>query len=211
MKVDTIVTERSWGATPDRDKAKDNGRDNRAFSRIRIAQPAEEEDLVRICRQLHEENGSKYFSLSEAKVRANLQRAFNKQRAMIPVIGDPGKIEAIAYLSIEQFAWSDDWHISEWFNYVLPEHRQSRHARELLIWERNAAENLKCILWIGVTSEVRLAAKLRLYRRVFGNKLTMANGRPIPRDFDFDIDHFLLSCGCGGCYFVYKPQSMLSS
>ena len=208
MKVDVTVTEFKY-APPSRDKAVDNGKDNREFSRIRIAEADEEEDLLRICKQLHVENGSRYFTLSEAKVRANLQRAFNKQLAMIPVIGRKGAIEAMAYLSIEQFAWSDDWHISEWFNYVLPAHRKSQHAKELLIWERNASESTKRILWIGVTSEFKLAAKLRLYRRIFGQALSTPDGRPVPKGFD--IDYFLLSCGCAGGYFVYKPKSMLSS
>src|SRR5260370_367856 len=83
----------------------------------------------------------------------NLRRAFNKQLAMVPVIGRKGAIEAAAYVSIEQFAWSDDWHISEWFNYVLPDFRKSRHAQALLIWERDASENMKKVLWIGVTTE----------------------------------------------------------
>jgi len=213
MKVDVTVTELKY-APSSAHKADYNGRDNREFSRIRIAEADEEEDLVKICTQLHAENGSKYFALSEARVRANLRRAFNKQLAMVPVIGRKGAIEAAAYVSIEQFAWSDDWHISEWFNYVLPDFRKSRHAQALLVWERDASENMKKVLWIGVTTEFKLAAKLRLYRRVFGEKL-LIGGRPPDRLYSaegkrlvIDIDHILASSGCAGCYFVYKPRSM---
>lgn len=189
-----------------------NGKDNHAFAQVRVAQADEEDDIYRLCIELHKENGNKYFSLSEYKVRKNLERAFTGKLAMVPCIGPKRRIEALGYVSIEQFAWSDDWHISEWFNYVLPERRQSRNARTLLEWERGASESLKLLLWIGVTSEEKLAAKLRLYRRVFGNDLIKL-GYNLKKDMPsgFDIDRYLLSCGVSGCYFVYKPKSLYSA
>jgi hypothetical protein len=173
---------------------------NHTPSVIRIAGGDEEEDIFRLCRELHKENG-KYFRFSEEKVRANLRRAFNKQRAMIPVIGPKGGIEALGYVSIEQFAWSDDWHLSEWFNFVLPDFRKSQHAKSLLVWEKDAADQMGIVLFIGVVSDVRLAAKLRLYRRIFS-----ADAAPKEVPPGKDIDNFLTSCGCAGGYFVYKPK-----
>jgi hypothetical protein len=120
------------------------------------------------------------------------------------VIGAPGAIEAIGYVSIEQFAWSDDWHLSEWFNYVLPDFRRSQHAKALLQWEKDAADQMGVVLWIGVVSEVRLAAKLRLYRRIFGN------GTVPKMPAGVDVDAFLSSCGCAGAYFVYEPKTRYS-
>jgi hypothetical protein len=189
---------------------------NKDLSVIRIATAEEEDDIFRICKMLHEENGY-YFSFSADKVRANLQRAFRKDRAMIPVIGPPGRIEAIGYVSIEQFAWSDDWHLSEWFNYVLPPYRNSQHAKALLIWEKGAADRMGIVLYIGVVTNARLAAKLRLYRRIFGANTIKVNGRPFDSLYDatgkrikFDLDDFLTNCGVAGAYFVYKPPKLYS-
>jgi len=170
---------------------------------VRIATGDEEEDIVRICKELHAENGQ-YFKLSEAKVRANLARAFNKKGAMLPAIGPPGRIEALGYVSIEQFAWSDDWHLSEWFNYVLPDYRRSQHAKALLQWEKDAADMMGVVLWIGVVSDIRLAAKLRLYRRIFGT------GPVHKMPPGVDVDNFLSACGCAGAYFVYEPKTRYS-
>lgn len=172
---------------------------NAAPSRIRIAERDEEEDLVRICRQLHEENG-RYFSFSEKRVREQLARCFNKQRAMIPTIGEKGAIEALGFVSIEQFTWSDDWHLSEYFNYVLPEYRRSQHAKALLKWEKDAADQMGIVLFIGVVSETRLAAKMRLYRRIFGKEsvVKMPPG--------LDVDGLLAASGVAGAYFVYEPK-----
>lgn len=173
---------------------------NHQPSVIRIATGDEEEDIFRLCRELHNENGY-YFAFSEHKVRENLRRAFNKQRAMIPVIGPKGAIEALGYVSIEQFAWSDDWHLSEWFNYVLPDFRRSQHAKSLLQWEKGAADQMGIVLFIGVVSDVRLAAKLRLYRRILGAEA--ASSDPPGKN----VDQFLRACGCAGGYFLYKPRS----
>lgn len=189
-----------------------NKKDNHTFAQVRIAQPDEEDDIYRLCVELHKENGSAYFTLSERKVRQNLERAFTGKLAMLPCIGPKRRIEALGYISIEQFAWSDTWHLSEWFNYVLPEYRKSRNAKTLLEWEKGAADSCKLLLWIGVTSENRLAAKLRLYRRVFGSDLIpLSPGIKKAMSLGFDIDSFMLSCGVAGCYFVYKPKSLYSA
>jgi hypothetical protein len=176
---------------------------NHQPSVIRIATGDEEEDIFRLCRELHNENGY-YFKFSESKVRENLRRAFNKQRAMIPVIGPKGAIEALGYVSIEQFSWSDDWHLSEWFNYVLPDFRRSQHAKTLLQWEKGAADQMGIVLFIGVVSEIRLAAKLRLYRRILGAQEESAG--PSGKD----VDKFLRACGCAGGYFIYRPKTLYS-
>jgi hypothetical protein len=194
------VTERKYA---------ENRKDNHDFSPIRIATGDEMDDIFRICKELHTENGQDYFSFSPDKVKKNLERAFNKERAMVPCIGPKGRIEALGYVSIEQFAWSDDWHISEWFNYVLPDFRKSQHAKALLTWEKNAADSMGVVLFIGVVSNVRLAAKLRLYRRVFGEGLGTAVDKRCAQA-GLDIDKFLLSCGCAGGYFVYKPKILYS-
>ncbi len=177
---------------------------NRTPSVIRIATGDEEEDIVRICKELHAENG-KFFAASDEKIRFNLARAFNKKGAMLPAIGPKGAIEALGYVSIEQFAWSDDWHLSEWFNYVKPDFRKSQHAKALLRWEMGASDQMGIPLWVGVVSDIRLAAKLRLYRRVFG-----VAALPFKLPAGVDLDAFLASCGCAGAYFCYEPKTRYS-
>ena len=180
---------------------------DQSASPIRIATGDEMDDIFEICKDLHAENGTQYFSFSPDKVKSQLERAFTGKLAMIPCIGPPGRIEALGYVSIEQFAWSDDWHISEWFNYVLPDFRKSRHAISLLTWEKNAADRFGVVLFIGVVSNVRLGAKLRLYRRVFGGGIGAADSKRL-QAMGFDVDKFLLACGCAGGYFAYKPKTL---
>jgi GNAT superfamily N-acetyltransferase len=139
---------------------------NHQPSVIRIAQRSEEAELIEVCRELWEENG--LFSFSEDKVRAILQRSFDKNLAMVGVIGAPGKIEACACLLITQFYYSDDWHIEELWNYVRPPYRRSEHARAMVEWAKEMSDRLGIKLVMGVVSEDRLIAKIRLYRRFFG-------------------------------------------
>lgn len=170
--------------TPSVPQSKKAGRirHNHAPSVIRIAQPDEEENLVEICRELWEENG--LFSFSEDKVRAILHRSFDKNLAMVGVIGPPGKIEACACLLITQFYYSEDWHIEELWNFVRAPYRRSEHARSMVEWAQGMADRLGIRLVMGVVSNDRTVAKIRLYRRFFGE---------VP----------------AGAYFAYTPKNLL--
>ena len=49
--------------------------------RVRIVGPEDEEEVMVLCRDLHNENG--IFTLDENKVRSVLRRAFNKEGGIL--------------------------------------------------------------------------------------------------------------------------------
>lgn len=131
---------------------------------VRIATAADEDAIMDLCRMLHEENGQ--FSMSEAKVRDALQTAFKRQGGLIGVIDGPKGLEGIILLTIGQLWYSDDWMLEEMFNFVHPDHRRSSHAKRMIQFAKESADKLGIPLMIGVLSNTRTEAKVRLYERM---------------------------------------------
>lgn len=118
-----------------------------------------------LLRELHTENA--VFPIDEDLVRGYLRRAFSQDSAMIAVIGTPDHIEAALYLVIGQFWYTRQKHLEEFFNYVRPEHRKSKHAQAMLAWVKSVSNDTLPLL-IGIISNKRTEAKIRLYERKFG-------------------------------------------
>lgn len=135
--------------------------------RVRLAKPEDEDEIFAICKLLHDENG--LFPMSEQKVRARIRECTEQRGGIIGVIGDPGDIQAIVCLIINQFWYSDTFSLDEQFAYVLPNHRRSENAKELIIFAKACAQELKLPLVIGVLSTERTRAKVRLYERQLGS------------------------------------------
>lgn len=131
-----------------------------------------------LCRTLYGENA--LFSMDDNKVRHFLRKAFARDGAIIGVIGTPEHIEAAIYLLIGEFWYSTDKHLEEFFNYVRPEHRKSKHAQALISFAKELSDDQLPLL-IGVLSTERTAAKVRLYRRQLGE--------PIGAFFFYDTKH----------------------
>jgi len=133
------------------------------ISPVRKANRGDEDELMAMCRVLHAENG--IFTMNEDKVRGYLRRAFDNKGAIIGALGLPGKIEGSIYLLISNFWYSDDWHLEELWNHVLPQYRRSTNAKELINFAKRCADQLQIPLVIGVVSNERTEAKVRLYER----------------------------------------------
>lgn len=86
-------------------------------------------------------------------------------RAQIGVIGPPGRLEAVVFLLIASFWYSDDLHLEELLVYVDPECRNSGHANACLDWMKGLADALGIPLLTGIISKQRTAAKIRFYDR----------------------------------------------
>jgi GNAT superfamily N-acetyltransferase len=136
------------------------------FRRVRLATWEDEHELLALCQRLHDENG--LYEMSPEKVRNMLYRAFNRQGGIIGVIGAPGHIEGAVCLMIGQTWYSDEWFLDELFNYVLPEHRRSNNAKDLINFAQWCADDCGLRLLIGVLSNTRTEAKVRLYERQLG-------------------------------------------
>jgi GNAT superfamily N-acetyltransferase len=132
---------------------------------VRIVEKKDEEELMALCRQLYAENG--LFKINEDKVCAMLHRAFNRQCAVMGVIGDPGKIQAMIFLLLSTFWYSDDPHFEEILAYVVPAYRRSGNAIELMKFAKWCSNETGYPLLIGVISNERTESKVRLYQRQF--------------------------------------------
>jgi len=134
---------------------------------VRIADASDEDEIMALCRLLHEENG--LFDMDEEKVRNTLRMAFAKRGGMCGVIGEPGEIEGVIYLLLSQFWYSQDWHLEELFSFVHPDFRRSRNSDFLVEKAKEWATSLGLPLVIGIVSNDRVLPKVRLYRKRLGN------------------------------------------
>lgn len=102
----------------------------------------------------------------------HMYAALTKQMGVAGVIGGgPGeKLEGMIILRIGNMWYSKDPILDEKAIYVAPEFRSAKggRARKLAEWAKDVSENLGIPLAIGVLSNSRTEAKIRLYERVFG-------------------------------------------
>lgn len=140
---------------------------------VRIAAPEDMTEVWRLFRQAHDENG--LFTLAPPKVDFFIARCLFHDRippndlgprGAIGVIGEVGKLEALALVMIGESWYSFEKHLEEKLVYVDPEHRKSRHAVSLLQWMKEQSEITGLPLLTGVVSNERTAAKCKLYSRV---------------------------------------------
>ena len=135
--------------------------------KVRLATQADTQSLFEIGCALHEENG--LMALSESKCWNAVTRAINRDRMIAGVIGPVGDLEAAILLAVGQFWYSDEPHLEEFCAYVKPQYRRSNRAKALLEFAKNSAKELNAPLLIGVISNNRTEAKVRLYKRQLGD------------------------------------------
>jgi N-acetylglutamate synthase-like GNAT family acetyltransferase len=138
----------------------------RAADEIRLATREDEPQLLELLRLMHAEGG--LVPLDENRAREQFARAFNRQGGIIGVIGASGNIEAAIFLLITQHWYARDHHLEELFCFVRPDRRHSSHAKTLITFAKDCAEKVGLPLLIGISTGVRMAAKVRMYRRILG-------------------------------------------
>lgn len=162
---------------------------------VRIPFPSEEDDLIRICKLLHSENG--LFDFDEDKVRDVIRRCFMRSGSIVGVIGDPGKIEASTCLLISDMYYCRSWHLAELWNFVLPEYRKSTDIDALIEFGKRCSDQIGIPLITGIITNHRLAPKARLYRRHLGypagaffvyNAHWINGDRPIENDYLYAVE-----------------------
>lgn len=132
-------------------------------SDVRLAVPEDRDSIIHLCHTLHDENG--LFSLSDRKVFRLVDRYFARQNAIIGVIGPIGNVEGSIYLAVEEPYYSEDLQLCEFWNIVHPEHRKSGHAKKLISFAKRCSDSTHLCLMIGIISNHRTAAKVRLYEK----------------------------------------------
>jgi hypothetical protein len=102
----------------------------------------------------------------------HMYASLTKQMGVAGVIGGaPGeKLEGMIILRVGNMWYSHEPILDEKAIYVAPEFRSAKggRARKLAEWAKDVSKNLGIPLAIGVLSNSRTEAKIRLYERVFG-------------------------------------------
>lgn len=159
-------------------------------SRVRIANPGDEDQLFEMTKVIHSENAARdplstRITFDEAKVRRTLHRALYPVRdnqgtyagyehpAWIGVVGPQGAIEGSVYLSIEKPVWySEKLMLVQLWCFVLPAYRQSTNLKDMIAFSRefSGSSNIKplCARVDNTGSE---AAKDRQYRKQMGEPI----------------------------------------
>lgn len=134
--------------------------------KVRLAVEADIPALVAIGRELAMENACMPFS--ERRAYEMALRGVRQQGAAIGVIGAVGAPEAVICMQISQYWYSDFAHLEELFIYVRPEFRQSARAKCLIQYAKMCSDHMKLPLLVGILSQERTEAKIRLYKRQLG-------------------------------------------
>lgn len=131
---------------------------------IRLAGPADREEILRLTPMIHDEIGS--LSYSAPRVTAIVDRALDRRGGFIGVAGDADDIKGCVCLVLDQLSYSDDWLVVELWNYVRPDARHGMLGQHLLNFSKDIARKMGMKLFIGVLNNVRTEAKIRVYDRL---------------------------------------------
>jgi hypothetical protein len=133
---------------------------------VRVAEGEDFPHVMELTRLAHEEIG--VHSYSENKVLNVVLLHFEKCGGLIGVIGEKGMpLKGYILMAIDSPWYSDDHILTEMNTFVRPEHRKSTYAKQLLAFSKHASNALNLCLSIGILSNERTAAKVRLYQRQF--------------------------------------------
>ena len=138
----------------------------KAIHSVRLVTEADIPQLLALARAVHAEGGVMPFS--ERRALGCVWQAIKQDRAIGACIGPVGAIEAVIFLLIGQYYYTDYQHLEECFLYVAPEFRRSDRAKRLLQYAKKASDTLHVPLLIGVLSQKKTEAKIRLYQRQLG-------------------------------------------
>jgi GNAT superfamily N-acetyltransferase len=137
--------------------------------KVRVGTPEDLDEIMKIAMVAVEENG--FLNPNPGKLAAEIWPALHQDHGIVGVIGEPGKlIEACVLLRIGQMLYSDTLVVEERAVFTHPEYRSAKggRARKLCEFSKKVADDLGIPLIIGVLSNHRTEAKVRLYERQFG-------------------------------------------
>ena len=134
------------------------------LAKVRAAVPEDFENIMELCEQIYEENGA--VNVDWGIVENKIIQGVNGVNSCVGVIGNP--IQGMIYLQFSSLWYSNDLVLEELFLYVPKEYRNTRNAQALLEFAKDCSDRLNVPLLIGIISNQRTAAKIRLYERLLG-------------------------------------------
>jgi GNAT superfamily N-acetyltransferase len=134
---------------------------------VRLAEPEDLPAILQLMRIACREDAQ--HEMDEENVLRMVMRHYDKHGAMLAVIGEPGMPVAYCLSILDQiwYAAPGTMQLLELSLFVHPDHRRSNYAKQLMQFMKKASEGLKLDLTIGVFSNERTQAKIRLYQRQF--------------------------------------------
>ena len=107
---------------------------------------------------------------SGERLLAEIWQGLTLNHGVVGIIGERGKPEGAVLLRIGNMWYSDQQVIEEKAIFIHPDYRSAKggRARKLVEFSKQVADRLGLPLIIGVLSNQRTEAKVRLYERQFG-------------------------------------------
>jgi len=137
--------------------------------RIRLAEPKDLDEIMSIAVLACDENG--FLNPNPAKLAAEIWPALHQDHGLCAVIGKPGGIiEGLVLLRIGSMWYSDSQVVEEKAIFIHPDYRSAKGGRasKLCDFSKKVADTLGIPLIIGVLSNSRTSAKVKMYERQFG-------------------------------------------
>ena len=136
---------------------------------IRIGTELDMDGMMELAMNACAENG--FLSPSPARLATEIWPALCQDHGIVGIIGEPGeKIEGAVLLRIGTMWYSDSPVVEEKAIFIDPEYRSAKggRARKLCEFSKKVSDSLGIPLIIGVLSNNRTEAKVRMYKRQFG-------------------------------------------
>jgi len=135
---------------------------------VRTGQPQDMPIIMEMAREVARENG--IVQMDEQKVAWEFWPALNLDGGIVGIIGSREAPEGFILLRIARQWYSSEPTLEERVAFVRADYRTKNtgNARKLCEFAKRTAETLRLPLTIGILSNQRTEAKVRLYTRVFG-------------------------------------------
>lgn len=136
---------------------------------VRVGQPEDLEGMMLLAEAATRENA--FMNPDWAKMKDTLMRALAQYSGVVGIIGEPGKpFQGAILLHFGELWYTKELTLEERAIFVDPEYRSAKggRARRLCEFAKWVADSLEIPLTIGVLSNSRTEAKVRLYERMFG-------------------------------------------
>jgi hypothetical protein len=136
---------------------------------VEIAGPADLDEMMKLTIAASHENG--FVEPNPLKLLREVYPALHLQDGIVGVIrGEDNRIEAAILLRIGEIWYSDAKMLEEKAIFVDPKFRQAKGGRasRLCEFSKYLAKKLDMPMTIGVLSNERTEAKVRMYMRQFG-------------------------------------------
>lgn len=137
--------------------------DENSFAGVRVAHPSDQMNIFNYLLMLYEENA--LFTIASEKVWDAIRIGTEGKGGIIGLIDGPRGIEGSVGLYLEAWWYTNDFSLNEKWNFVHPDHRKSLHAQRLIEFSKWCSRRLQVPLHMGIISNKRTEAKVRLYRR----------------------------------------------